>query len=154
MKYEIIVAGVIGMTRHVHMMRVFLAVVVALILGAAAPAGWADDDDDDEDEIPFDVAEIFFELNNTDGDLGIHALIDGEAWKKLEIEDPREGRPRLPEKRASHARVSSSVDQLTLKDRCATCLHTEHESVPTLPNRNVRNIFRSGRLCRVAVPIN
>ncbi|MCZ6783627.1 MAG: hypothetical protein O7G30_10000, partial [Proteobacteria bacterium] len=28
------------------------------------------------------------ELNNTDGDLGIHALIDGDAWKKLEIEDP------------------------------------------------------------------
>ncbi|MEE9598723.1 MAG: hypothetical protein V3V96_18270, partial [Acidiferrobacterales bacterium] len=25
-----------------------------------------------------------------DGDLGIHALIDGDAWKKLEIEDPRE----------------------------------------------------------------
>jgi hypothetical protein len=28
-------------------------------------------------------------LNNTDGDLGIHALIDGEAWKELEIEDKR-----------------------------------------------------------------
>jgi hypothetical protein len=31
-------------------------------------AGWANDE--------FDEAEIFFELNNTDGDLGIHALID------------------------------------------------------------------------------
>ena len=43
-----------------------------------------------DDEIPFDVAEIFFELNNTDGDLGIHALIDGEPWKRLQIEDKRE----------------------------------------------------------------
>lgn len=45
-------------------------------------------DDHDEDEIEFDVAQIFFELNNTDGDLGIHALIDGEPWKRLMIENP------------------------------------------------------------------
>ena len=49
-------------------------------------------DDDDEEEIPFDVAEVFFELNNTDGDLGIHALIDGDAWKRLRIEDKNERR--------------------------------------------------------------
>lgn len=55
----------------------------------AAPLSLADDDDDD-DEIPFDEANIFFELNDTDGDLGIHALIDGEAWKKLKIEGPDE----------------------------------------------------------------
>ena len=49
-------------------------------------------DDDDEEEIPFDEAEIFFELNNTDGDLGIHAKVDGDAWKRLEIEDKYERR--------------------------------------------------------------
>ena len=48
--------------------------------------------DDDEEEIPFDVAEVFFELNDTDGDLGIHALIDGDAWKRLRIEDTNERR--------------------------------------------------------------
>jgi hypothetical protein len=37
---------------------------------------------------PFDVAEIFFELNDTDGDLGIHAMIDGEDWEELEIRAP------------------------------------------------------------------
>lgn len=47
-------------------------------------------EDHDEDEIEFDEAHVFFELNNTDGDLGIHALIDGEPWKKLEIEDQNE----------------------------------------------------------------
>jgi hypothetical protein len=47
-------------------------------------------DDHDEDEIPWSVAEVFFELNNTDGDLGIHALIDGEPWKRMQIEDPNE----------------------------------------------------------------
>ncbi len=47
------------------------------------------DDDDDDDEIPFEEGWLFFELNDTDGDLGLHAKIDGDAWKKLEIEDPR-----------------------------------------------------------------
>jgi len=53
---------------------------------------WNWDDDDDDEEIPFDEAEIFFELNNTDGDLGIHAKVDGDAWKRLEIEDKHERR--------------------------------------------------------------
>jgi hypothetical protein len=80
-----------------------LGVVAALI---PADPGWAqgggqndDDDDDDgeddgedENETPFDEASIFFELNDTDGDLGIHALVDGDAWRELEIEDPRERR--------------------------------------------------------------
>lgn len=43
-------------------------------------------------EIPFSEARIFFELNDTDGDLGVHASIDGEPWKRLEIEDPSERR--------------------------------------------------------------
>jgi hypothetical protein len=77
-----------GKNGYLWLLAVLLIPVAALILGAAVPNSWADDDDDEE-EIPFDEAEIFFELNNTDGDLGIHALIDGEAWKELEIEDPR-----------------------------------------------------------------
>lgn len=41
---------------------------------------------EEEESSEFDVASLYFELNDTDGDLGIHALIDGEPWKKLEIE--------------------------------------------------------------------
>ena len=37
---------------------------------------------------PFDVAELFLELNDTDGDLGLHAEIDGDEWTNLEIEGP------------------------------------------------------------------
>ena len=54
----------------------------AAILPATATA--------DHNDIPFDVAEVFFELNNTDGDLGIHALIDGGPWKRMLIEDKSE----------------------------------------------------------------
>jgi hypothetical protein len=45
---------------------------------------------DDRNEMPFAEANVFVELNDTDGDLGVHALIDGEAWKLLEIEAPNE----------------------------------------------------------------
>ena len=72
-------------TKSTGILLVFMTAIVALILGGSAPALWAE-----EDESAFDEASIFFELNHTDGDLGIHALIDGEPWKKLEIEDPRE----------------------------------------------------------------
>jgi hypothetical protein len=48
--------------------------------------------DDDDNEIPYAVADIYAELNHTDGDLGFHALIDGEPWKSLTIEDTRERR--------------------------------------------------------------
>jgi hypothetical protein len=38
----------------------------------------------------FAQAEVFVELNDTDGDLGLHAAIDGETWTRLEIEGPGE----------------------------------------------------------------
>jgi hypothetical protein len=41
-------------------------------------------------EHAFSEAQLYFELNDTDGDLGIHGLIDGDAWKSLEIEGPGE----------------------------------------------------------------
>ena len=69
-------------------MKTRLAVSLCGIALAAPGLSVADHDDDEE--IPFDVAEVFFELNNTDGDLGIHALIDGDPWRRLVIEDPRE----------------------------------------------------------------
>lgn len=69
--------------------RWFLVVPTVLALATAFGAPRADDDGE---EIPYDVATIFFELNDTDGDLGIHALIDGDAWRMLEIESPDETR--------------------------------------------------------------
>ena len=70
------------MKRHTNTWSILPAVAI-LTLGMTPLAGWADDEHDE-----FDEAHIFFELNNTDGDLGIHSLIDGDAWKKLRIIDP------------------------------------------------------------------
>jgi len=44
--------------------------------------------------VELDVTEVFFELNDTDGDLRTHALIDGDPWKRVRILDPS-GRPML-----------------------------------------------------------
>ena len=72
------------MIKHMRVLRFFLVAVMVIILAAAAPKVWAEDNGE------FEEANIYFELNDTDGDLGIHALIDGDPWKRLEIEDPRE----------------------------------------------------------------
>jgi hypothetical protein len=61
-----------------------LAAVAALLVVGANPALSGNHDEEE-----FGVAEMFFELNDTDGDLGLHALIDGDPWQELEIEDPR-----------------------------------------------------------------
>jgi hypothetical protein len=64
----------------------FGALLTALLLAGTA----AQEARSQDGEIPLDVASLFFELNDTDGDLGLHALIDGEPWKLLEIEAPDE----------------------------------------------------------------
>ena len=65
--------------KHTRMLPVLLAAAMVLIMAVSVPVGWAQE---------FGEAHIFFELNNTDGDLGIHALIDGEGWKELRIDGP------------------------------------------------------------------
>jgi len=41
----------------------------------------------DDETLEFAEAELFFELNNTDGDLGIHSAMDGGPWTNLRYED-------------------------------------------------------------------
>jgi hypothetical protein len=68
-----------------------LATVAAglLLMVAMAPAPQADAATAGA-RSSFEVADLYFELNDTDGDLGLHGLIDGEAWQLLEIESPDE----------------------------------------------------------------
>jgi hypothetical protein len=75
--------------KNVGRLVLFGALLIALMIGMATQDLWASEYGDDE-EIPFDEAHLFYELNNTDGDLGIHAKIDGEGWKRLKIEDLKE----------------------------------------------------------------
>lgn len=68
---------------YIRMRSIYLVGLTATLFLVAAPWAWAEEHE--EDENTFDEAELFFELNNTDGDLGIHSLIDGDGWKKLQI---------------------------------------------------------------------
>ena len=61
-------------------------VAVTSALMAAPTFGIADD----HDELELDEAYLYFELNDTDGDLGIHGKADGDAWKQMKIEAPNE----------------------------------------------------------------
>ncbi len=63
--------------RHLHGLAVLPLALLGLTLGAAVVEAGT-----------FSEAELFFELNDTDGDLGIHVSIDGEAYSRLTITDP------------------------------------------------------------------
>lgn len=56
--------------------------LAALAVGVAIAAPMAQ-----AQVVEFEEAEIYFELNDTDGDLGIHGFADGGPWKILELSD-------------------------------------------------------------------
>jgi hypothetical protein len=74
------------MTKLIRHRPVVSLLAVTVVIGGVATlrsAGQAE-------RVTFAEAQIFVELNDTDGDLGFHALIDGGPWTSLTIEDPRE----------------------------------------------------------------
>lgn len=64
--------------------------LVPLAIGASAMAMSAQVGLGQDAPPEFGEAQLYLELNHTDGDLGIHGLIDGDEWKSLEIEAPNE----------------------------------------------------------------
>lgn len=68
--------------------------LIPIVVGAAAAAGpqavlgQDNGDNGEEEELEFEEADLFLELNNTDGDLGLQGFVEGDAWKSLRIEGP------------------------------------------------------------------
>ena len=56
---------------------------LALIMGVATPESRAG-----SEAIPFDEAEVFFEFNSTDLDLGFDIFVDGEPWTSVRVIGP------------------------------------------------------------------
>ena len=75
-----------GMKKHMLLLPVFLVAVVALIV--TVPTASAGHRHHRNEVVELDDAEIFFEENDTDGDLGIQFFLDGEAWKRIKIFSP------------------------------------------------------------------
>lgn len=42
-----------------------------------------------ENSEPFDIAQVFFELNTTDNDMGFQLFLDAEGWDRVTLTDPR-----------------------------------------------------------------
>jgi hypothetical protein len=61
----------------------------ALPLALAAALAWPVPSAGATEAIEFAAADIFYELNATDGDVGVHVALDAESWRGLEIKDPR-----------------------------------------------------------------
>jgi hypothetical protein len=74
------------MTKGLNRSPFFLLLTIVLV--AAGTAWMAAAQNGDEEPPQFSQTAIFFELNDTDGDLGIHGSIDGDPWLDLEIEGP------------------------------------------------------------------
>jgi hypothetical protein len=53
--------------------------MVALVSATAAPGAWAK---------KLEEAEIYIEINDTDGDAGIHVFLDGEGWDVMQMTGP------------------------------------------------------------------
>jgi hypothetical protein len=48
----------------------------------------SDQDNEGGPRIPFDEAEVFFEFNTTDNDLGLQVFLDAEGWTKVSVSGP------------------------------------------------------------------
>ncbi len=64
--------------RHLHPLATALA-AGGLTLAIAPTSAHA---------VKLDEAEVFFEINDTDGDAGIQMFLDGEGWRRMKVFDP------------------------------------------------------------------
>jgi hypothetical protein len=71
------------MARYSRSVRILLLLLIPITAGVAYSLPAAAQRSE-----RFEVAELYLELNDTDGDLGIHSLIDGGPWTQLAIESP------------------------------------------------------------------
>jgi hypothetical protein len=77
------------MSRVLHPMPVLLLLAIAVAIAIGSPASPISARGNQASQ-PFALAELFVELNDTDGDLGLHAAVDGGTWTSLELDGPRD----------------------------------------------------------------
>jgi len=112
-----------------RMWPVFLVAVLTPIWVATVWAG--------KEQLPFDRAEIFLELNATDGDLGVQFFFDADGWEEITIVTP-DGRKMVDIKVKGNAGVigltevfsesaEPSFDELSLEEFLALFPEGEYQ---------------------------
>jgi hypothetical protein len=74
------------------MRRAAIPALLGLVLAAGPHSTWANDrarDHHPRKIVPFAKAQVRIEVNATDGDSGLHVLLDAEGWKFVKIFDPK-----------------------------------------------------------------
>jgi hypothetical protein len=74
------------MKLNTNILFIIMFTAITFVLGFAATDLWAGGK---KEMVELDEAEIFFEENATDKDLGIQLFLDGEGWQRIKIYDPR-----------------------------------------------------------------
>ena len=64
-------------------MKRTIVLLCAAALTSVASLGWTQDAEE------FEEADYFFELNNTDNDLGFHGKLDGGPWRSIHLRDSK-----------------------------------------------------------------
>jgi hypothetical protein len=104
------------MTRAIHAVLVPAAAAAGAVLLAVPPPAQGQ-------TTPLERADILAELNETDGDLGFHALIAGEAAKRLTVRGP-DGLPILS------VRPVGSLGEQGLTELSFESTEPESEAIP------------------------
>jgi len=104
-----------------QLMTALAAVLFGLVLLVSAPA--AAQAPHGFDFVELDEAELFFEENTTDGDMGIHFKVDGEGWRRIFLIDP-DWRPLL------NAGIKGSLREIGLTELFSESSEPGYDEMP------------------------
>ena len=107
--------------------RTLPLVPLAVLAWPVPPSGAAE-------ALEFDEADIFYELNATDGDVGVHVALDAESWRDLRIMDPA-GRT------IAKVQPEGNLKELGLTE---LFLEGEEPSLAEVPFARIRSLFPEG----------
>ena len=71
------------MAESMRILKISLIAAAVVVLAAMAPSASAQPEEEE-----FEEAEIFFEFNSTDRDLGLQIFFDGIGWQKVTVTGP------------------------------------------------------------------
>ncbi len=76
------------MRRRIGAVAALMTLAPASVAAIAASGCGGSSESTDRKKIPFEVSDLFIEMNGTDGDTGLQLDLEGEKWKDIQIQSP------------------------------------------------------------------